>query len=97
MHRGKQAGASGTVSVGGGGNFISVKPTERVSLLGEIIFEVRQLWVRLWQALCSIVSVPSGIASVDEFPAQNAELGLKQVFLPQEKEKNSALVFFSPI
>lgn len=82
MHRGKQAGASGTVSVGGGGNFISVKPTERVSLLGEIIFEVRQLWVRLWQALCSIVSVPSGIASVDEFPAQNAELGLKQVFLP---------------
>lgn len=47
---------------------MQVKSTERVLLLGEIMFELRQLWVRSCQALYSIVSVPSYVASVDEFP-----------------------------
>lgn len=63
-----------------------MKPAERVLLLGEIIFVFMQLWVRRCQALCSIISVHSGVASVDEFPAQNAELSLKQAFYPREKK-----------
>lgn len=72
-----------------------MKPAERVLLLGEIIFEFRQLWVRRCQALCSIIFVPSGVALVDEFPAQNAEFSLKQVFYPRKKEKKFCFVFFS--
>lgn len=78
-------------------NFIQVKPTEGVLLLGEIMFELRQLWVRQCQALCSIVSIPSDVAFIGELPAQNAELILKQVFSPQGKKKNCLFLipFFS--
>lgn len=72
-----------------------MKPAEKVSLLGEIILEFRQLWIRRCQALCSIISIPSGFASVDEFLAQNAELGLKQVFYPRKKKK--ICLFFFPL
>lgn len=85
LHEGKQAGASGTVSVGIARSFIPVKPTERVLVLGKIVFELRQLWVRQCQTLSSIVSVPSDAAFLDELPAQNAELILKQVFHPRKK------------
>lgn len=72
-------------------SFIPVKPTERVLVLGEITFELRRLWVRQCQVLRSIVSFPSDAAFIDELPAQNAELILKQVFHPREKKKK---VFF---
>lgn len=57
--------------------------------------EFSHLWVRQQQALQSIVSVSSGIVSVGGFPAQNAELRVKQVFSPRKKNSNNNLFFCS--
>lgn len=95
--RGKQAGAAGTASVMGGDRSVRAEPGEGVPFLGEVMFEFSHLWVRQQQPLQSIVSVSSGIVSVGGFPAQNAELRVKQVFSPRKKKNsNDNNLFFFP-
>lgn len=56
--------------------------------------EFSHLWVGQQQALQSIVSVSLGIVSVGGFPAQNAELRVKQVFSPRKKKNSNNNLFF---
>lgn len=91
---GKQAGAAGTASVMGGGRSVWAEPGEGLPFLREVMSEFSHLWVGQQQALQSIVSVSLGIVSVGGFPAQNAELRVKQVFSPRKKKNSNNNLFF---